>query len=340
MTKQRAGFTILEVVLFLAISTLLLMSVTWGITRRISDGRYNSAVNGFADFLKGAYFSATNVENARYEQEGSREYCTLNGATSNPKGNKLEMGVAQPYPDYPGRTSCAIYGKLIIFGNSDGTRTGTRLNADGNVYTFDLVGDAVEQQMRMPGGPLSSAATILDELKAVHLDFLALAPTDPTVDSSMCRLIPAANSEKYILPWQTHVYSTPNNPYNLSNSDDFVGMMMIVRSPISREVSTFVYQADLDDRTMLKYVANATENNDSAQSFGCADYSGASSIASTYNLSFKEILDRFSNNEDKGFCIASDEPFVNHFRRYIGVSQNGQNASSITVDSSEGNPCY
>ncbi len=338
MGKKRLGFTILETVLFLAISTLLLMSITWGITRRIADGRYNSTVDEFANIIRNVYASALNVENARLENEGSRDYCTISGAVATPeKGNQLAIRGDSEYPDYPGRTGCAIYGKLIIFGNANGPISNGRQSGDNTIYTFDLVGDAVDQQA-IKYGALKDSKTIIEELKAIHLDYLALVPDDSS-SSSFCKIKSAGSLSKSYVPWEANVYSSNNNSHGLTSSDDFVGMLMIVRSPVSGEVSTLIYQASLDDRTDLRYVYGATDDNSAVTSYSCTSYATASSDLHSYNLRLDDYMDDFKS-EESGFCIATNQFPLNNMRRYVGVSKNGQNQSAVFIDASEDNPCY
>ena len=107
MRKHRAGFTLVEVSLFLAITALLFMSVTVGVQNSIYQQRYNEAVQSFADFLGNTYSEVMNVQSSGY-----------------------------------GRTKKAIYGKLVVFpDNSAGEGEGEE--DDGQViYVYDVVGDA------------------------------------------------------------------------------------------------------------------------------------------------------------------------------------------------------
>ena len=107
MRKHRAGFTLVEVSLFLAITALLFMSVTVGVQNSIYQQRYNEAVQSFADFLGNTYSEVMNVQSSGY-----------------------------------GRTKKAIYGKLVVFpDNSAGEGEGEE--EDGQViYVYDVVGDA------------------------------------------------------------------------------------------------------------------------------------------------------------------------------------------------------
>ncbi len=83
----KAGFTIIEVMLFLALSSVLMIGIIAATNSSIARQRYNDSTNDFADFLRGIYSQVMNVEH-------------------NEKGNTGE----------------AVYGKLVTFGE-DSTDT-------------------------------------------------------------------------------------------------------------------------------------------------------------------------------------------------------------------------
>lgn len=98
----KKGFTIIEVMIFLAISGLLLIGILGGTYASIATQRYNDSVRGFAEFLRQVYGEVISPESL--------------GATNGDFGGNSD--------DY------AIYGKVIVFGLNDQT----------TVYTATLVG--------------------------------------------------------------------------------------------------------------------------------------------------------------------------------------------------------
>ena len=88
MRRQRKGFTLVEVSLFLAITGVLFLSVTIGVQNSIYQQRYNDVVQSFADFMRNVYDEVLNVQSL-----GS------------------------------GRQSRAIYGKLVTFGENGDKQT-------------------------------------------------------------------------------------------------------------------------------------------------------------------------------------------------------------------------
>ncbi|MBQ3261501.1 hypothetical protein IJH29_02510 [Candidatus Saccharibacteria bacterium] len=116
------AFTIIEVTLFLAISSLLMVGLIAGANSSISRQRYDDAVNDFAEYLRGVYSGIFNVSND-------------NALTAE-----------------PGRSPLAIYGKFIVFSEFD-SPTSTNVHS-GTIYSYDIVGKAVNSSQLTKSNPL------------------------------------------------------------------------------------------------------------------------------------------------------------------------------------------
>ena len=104
MKKKLKGFTIIEVSLFLAITGLIFLGVTFGVQSSVFRQRFNDSVQSFAEFLRSIYAETMNVQNAE-----------------------------------SGRSMQAIYGKLVTFGEEYGF-SGEWV--DGNqAFMYDIVGE-------------------------------------------------------------------------------------------------------------------------------------------------------------------------------------------------------
>ena len=104
MSKNRRGFTIIEIVIFLAITSVIFIAIVLGTSNVMSRQRYNESTQNFAEFLRGIYSKLTSIEN---------------------------------HGD--GRSEKAIYGKLVTFGekyNLDGEE-----NTSNEVFAYDIIGD-------------------------------------------------------------------------------------------------------------------------------------------------------------------------------------------------------
>lgn len=107
MVKYKKGFTIVEVSLFLAITSLLFFGVAAGVQSAIFQQRYNDAVQSFVEFLRGVYGGVSNVQ-------------SLN----------------------TGKTEKAIYGKLVTFGENYDT-DGNKIEGldERPVFVYDVIGN-------------------------------------------------------------------------------------------------------------------------------------------------------------------------------------------------------
>lgn len=85
--KTKAGFTLIEVTLTLAISGLIFIGLVGGLSGSVARQRYTSQVDSFAEFLRNVYSEA-----------------------SNPQGNTEDGGNSMRQ---------AIYGRLILFGRDE-----------------------------------------------------------------------------------------------------------------------------------------------------------------------------------------------------------------------------
>ena len=352
MEKQRSGFTLLETVLVLAIATLLFMSVTIGIGSRISNGRYETANNEIANFLRDVYAETLNTENARVGLEGARKYCTLSSAIQNTIDSPAELFIKHPGSSYaglngateanlfPGRTNCAIYGKVIFFG----------VKGDEKIHDFDIVGNVVtakkdangetdlDRLSRLEGG-------VLAELNYVHADFLAAIPRNEHNLNDSCKVSPAGGHATYQSDWGA-VFQTANAGNGRDKGSPFIGMVMIVRSPLNGDVSTFFYERPSGKgewEFIEQYIDNNAYTLGGCGPFGTNIYN---SIISRYSpvplieqYQKDQALAAGSGTEDKntGFCIGSDDFYIaiSGRRKYIEFVANGQNATAVKLNETD-----
>ncbi|MDO4781150.1 MAG: hypothetical protein Q4A34_02045 [Candidatus Saccharibacteria bacterium] len=99
MVRHQYGFTIIEVVLFLAISSGLLLLLFAGTSIALQRQQYQDAIQSFATFLQGQYSAVTSVEN---DNEGT---------------------VTCPIADtraFRGQSDCVIIGRYIAASDVEG----------------------------------------------------------------------------------------------------------------------------------------------------------------------------------------------------------------------------
>ena len=75
MGNKQKGFTIIEVILFVAISGLLTSMLMVGVSMSINRQQYRDSVQSYAGFLRNEYSKVVNVENER-----SKGTCPIEGS--------------------------------------------------------------------------------------------------------------------------------------------------------------------------------------------------------------------------------------------------------------------
>lgn len=99
MQRGRQGFTIIEVMLFLAVSGLIMSVVLSGVTVGINRERYRDAVNSYYDFWQQQYSSTANVINNRSHDNP----CVGNHIIND--GHTIDAG--------RGTSDCTVVGRLV-----------------------------------------------------------------------------------------------------------------------------------------------------------------------------------------------------------------------------------
>lgn len=373
MKETKSGFTLLEVVLVVAISTLLFMSVTIGVGSRIASGRYKTAGMEIVDYLRDVYTAALNTENDREGIEGARTYCTVYGAEREGETTgKLSVVNKQEYNENgaeginmskvedsdlkPGRTNCAIYGKALYFGAND-----------GRVHVFDVVGDVVTNNVYKENGKETTELkqienkSVLEQLEYVRADIFAAVWRGENLaqmrGSSNCRISPAGEHTTYEPNWGA-LFKTANFGGNTGReaTDDFIGMVMIVRAPASGNVHTFFYERP--EKENWGFLATSRDENggwldvfddNSNNGVSCETLkSGSFEYEEDSPVKLIEAQQNLGSNEapkNTGFCIGSDDFYVAiaNLKKYVEFIPGGQNASSIKLNESsdkQENPCY
>ena len=121
--KTQNGFTIIETMLFLAVTGMLATMILVGSGVAIGQQRYRDSVNSLKSYVQGQYSEVTNVVNARDKTW-----------TCDTNGNATEVDVSNG--EARGTTECVLLGRFITI-----DATGTKLNAS-NVIGYKSPGAA------------------------------------------------------------------------------------------------------------------------------------------------------------------------------------------------------
>lgn len=278
ISSTKTGFTIIEVALFLALSGILMIGLVAGANSSIARQRYNDSVNSFAEFVRGVYADTLNVSSDKN-------------------------------PDYAGdragRTTTAVYGKLISIGEE---------GAGDTVYVYDLVGNAVSSSS------VSSTRII---------DMMHESTINANIFQNDCSATPASCTStfyrmtSYAVPWEAAL--SRGRDAGSSNGSRFHGTILIVRSPVTGNIRTYTFN---HDHTDVKNQLNSEHisTNFHTQSATGQDYSN-----------FKKYLTKLASTSignggenEMIICVDSDDnPGPN--RRGVKIAVRAANSSGVTL---------
>jgi hypothetical protein len=204
--KTETGFTIIETMLFLAVTGLLAVGILVGSGVSIGQQRYRDSVNSLKSYIQSQYSEVTNVVNGRAST------WTCNSAAN---VSPVDVTVGQSR----GTSDCVILGRYITV-----DAAGTTL-ATSNVVGYP-----------QPGA--SQASSDIAELTTNYK--LGLSPVDPSTTQ---------------VSWGAQIVKPKTTtPMPLA--------MLIMRSPLSGSVLTFIKQGTPADLASMITVGNMSQTQD------------------------------------------------------------------------------
>ena len=280
---MRPGFTLIELMLFLAIAGVLAVGIMAASGPAIARQRYNSGVQTFEDFLQGLYASVTSVQNATGD----------------------------------GRSSTIIYGKFITFGEPDDA--GYVDPYENTFHIYDIIGDAYDSSS-------PSAANTIEALKAVNAClFRITAEEDGSfVEKNFCSSGVAdlsadlhfVNHDQF--KSQLAIENTLGNRRHIPAS----GAIMIVRSPTTGSVSTYVTTG----------FATSPDNYwlDSSTPISPAD--AIDDPVVERNTYFTDFIENKMSRSSFDFCLYSEDMrHATSVRRNVRIVAGASNSSGIIL---------
>ncbi len=305
---RKLGFTIIEVMLFLAISALLFVSVINSAGSGIAQRRYDDTVSDFVEYLRRAYSDVENVQNSSGSRAERSYGCTI---ASNSGGNLQQSANISTST---GRTNCGIYGKILIFGQDGDGET---------VHSYDIIGDIIDLTHKL------TSTDLLGALKETHAEFLAF---EKNQNSTGCKVNFAGNADSHILQWGGQVENT------LANHQIFRGAVIIVRSPVNATIHTYIIDQNSNaDAFALQELMS--------QGYTCDDtgIQQARGRAEMSQVLLSELInDGNFQQSTADFCVYSEDVYAG--RRNVRLhadSVNGTNSSAVELveADSEENRC-
>lgn len=277
-SSTKSGFTIVEIALFLALSGFLMVGLIMGANVSISRQRYNDSVNSVAEFVRGTYADALNVSNDNDPSDPSAD---------------------------AGRSTTAIYGKLISIGEDDGDI----------IYVYDLVGKAVSSSS-------VKASRIIDMMHDSTIDANIFKPNDCSINPVGC-----VNSyyrmTSYEIPWSGTL--SRGNDAGSDNGARFHGAILIIRSPITGNIRTYNFNYD---KTVIKNKISekSIRTNFHAQA---SDYQARNNFKTYLTELSQTSLDNGGENE-MIFCVDSDDNTGGN-RRGVKIAARATNSSGVML---------
>src|SRR5574344_166675 len=336
--KNKKGFTLIEVALFLAISGCLITAVIGTASSNVQRRRYNDSVNDLVSYLRKAYSEAISVENVRETDDGNKTYyCSISSINLN-TGSGISSNATSGTDNYPGRTNCVMYGKLVTFGELD-AETG---QPSTDIHMYDVIGTVYDTN-------INTASP--DARIALKIDTGSNVVTIKS-STSRCELGYAGQSESYTPYWSARL-EVPGS------KDLYTGAILIARSPISGTVRTYVYtgstgheldvnsdnfgEADKDYAFDIQYLvsrvdtANATCDNGNIAAY-TNKYSNKflnSTINSNLTAANSIVIDEnktYFKDETITLCVGGDEAnSLGNSRRAIQILKDGNNSTAVKL---------
>ena len=340
--KHKRGFTLVEVLLFLAISALIIISLMAGFSQAVARQRYNDSVQDLTEFLRKQYSDVITTSNSRGKDDptcqafnrGRNSLITNSGSifsdlpSTSPIRqvlNVLKNNSTVSDGGGRGRSDCNIYGKAIVFGR--GVK-GTITPGDGNtIEVYDVIG-ADLGNLHIPGGS----------------DVGASFAVTPMMLNGVCTM--GTGSNKYSLQWGARATTPQANMAN--NGNTVQAIMLIIRSPVTGTVQTFFAR---DNDSASNKVINAINNGVTGATATTCNYSSGDASTSLWRLMGSGRLtltppeDPLAKRKNGTLltgelntryalriCVDSPDVYaVGGQRRMIGIRPNGRNSTAVEL---------
>ena len=309
LEEEQKGFTIIEVMLFLALSGFLLVGILAGTGSSIANQRYKDAVQDATDALRSAYsFVADTQVETRDKSEGACGGTTKDGLEGLGDANSLR-----------GRTSCAVYGAVVMI---DGNRiqTTTVIGRDYYDYVRAAYDSSATKHLSQDAKDeldiILNSTSDIKLLSALHANNLAYQ-CDPTKGCNTEDIRVPGGTKVRRLKWDT-VFKAPRTTSEQKKNEDLKLTILIYRSPINGSVRT------ISMNKAIEYNGNVV------------DYSGSFS-----NIESQGIYQYLKEDETKKspltqgdifLCVDSNgaESYADH-RRIIKITKNAHSQSGVIL---------
>lgn len=315
-TDTLKGFTIIETMLFLALTGLMLVGAMVGIGTNLSRTRYRDTVEDVAAMLRTQY---DQVNRTQIQPRTDSGICDILSGVAYKNSDK-NLG--------RGRSNCDVYGVAIIFGLDDDGGAG-RIIQTNNIIGRDILD--LEKEIRdsntnsaNPPDPKAVIAALSDQalMKTLGLNNVINR-------NSNCETVNVL--DRKLLNWSAKIESFERGVAKK-------GIVMIIRSPRDGTVHTYSYDFTNTLKSVVDY-SNLPAGSCDSVFMNSVDINDA--LNQTDALGNEKAM-LFNNTKDFTICISSDDALNTYGRRrMLTIKADGHNSSAVTlVDmESEDNKC-
>lgn len=310
MRVYRKGFTIIEVMLFLALSGLLLVGILGGLGGNIARQRYNDAVQDTVNMFRDQYSFVTDTEvSIRDNKNDASCYGLTSSDTDFDEASgpgsyfKAQSSITPDSISYRGRTNCVIYGAVVFIN-------------DNYIETTELIGRDYSSVLKTNNMELDSTMTDLEILKNIaSANNMFYHCND---DYTQCFVRAADRSRIQSAKWGTKFVNTDGSTMHKT--------LLIFRSPRDGSIRTYVWNDTIKDGdNYIKYDDINKRNN------GQGEGNAGKAIIDTYGINQYLDSDHFKI-QDLDICVDSgDNQTYNNARRLVKVQRGGMGQNAVEL---------
>lgn len=314
----RVGFTIIEVMLFLALTGLLLSGVLVGLGSNLSRQRYNDAVEDVADVLQSQYSFVSDIRiSKRTKTQDSSCYALVSSDITGGDAASYYNSVAADKSksiSYRGRTNCVVYGAVVVIDGKKNT-----------IQASELIGRdyaTMAKEAEINGTTLPENYNDLQILKNIARANNVAVHCPSKGSGAGCYIHTADNLTTNTIKWGVKLVDVSGN--------DLRATLLIFRSPRDGSIRTYVWNgfnavSNAPDADAINYETMNNSNGGSGIAY---------SASSLDKYGINKILDgaHFKNDADLRICIdtGSAQTYSQH-QRMIKIIHNGSGQSAVQL---------
>lgn len=308
------GFTIIEVMLFLALSGVLLAGILGGLGGNIARQRYNDAVQDIANMMRDQYSFVSDTQIAQRNKEDSYCYGLVQSDVGSNDAKSYFRSLNSSSTDnkiaYRGRTNCVIYGAVVSI-------------TEKYIETTELIGrdyKTIVKQREGTDDPVRSDLSDIQILKdVVSANNVALHCN--LDDSDDCYVRSADNSRTQNTKWGTRLLDPKGKPIRKT--------LMIIRSPRDGSIRTYVWNDGIKGGlTGLEYVRYEELN---AMNDGKGQKFNVGHPLDSYGIN-RHLTDANFKIQALDICVDSgDSQTYSNARRLIKIKKAGMGQSAVEL---------